>query len=555
MVAAGHAGALTLLLISLTDLKLDALPRAYNCLRDSYHGIHGRRHAFIVDETCRTSSFSLLGLGTSVHLASELVHPYQSMERRSALGWDPIGAQNPASVPTVKDEDVLVSEKPAPSLEDGTTRHLVWLERTRVDPALYDAPFDTELGWVLGNLTTPPPKSLSHPRSDHAGPVAQRVLDTPRAPPSTQPFGIQIAYRADDGVLLSVPGTLLASFDADGIPCRFWRYSVFPKAPIPLYPVPEEAKKKLRAVLPSIKFDPVIASVVDSISVSQLRDDIRHLTGEAPSSDIETRHTLSAGALRAAEWLRERIEETGARCEFTDIREGWAPNVVCTYGGSTDTTDTIILGAHYDDRGTSDSSSTRAPGANDDGSGTGALVGIARAIAKSGVLFRKRVQLVAFAGEEQGMVGSRVYARELKDAGASVTMMIQADMLSYHAYGEPPQLGLSDPALVGTAEVTQILANVSAIYSPELTVGYSPYPGGSDHQRFYEYGFPAAQVYERVGLIKDPMYHNIGDVSERDGYDFEQIKSIAKVELAAVLHVAGFDLSERNAELAGGDHS
>ena len=35
-------------------------------------------------------------------------------------------------------------------------------------------------------------------------------------------------------------------------------------------------------------------------------------------------------------------------------------------------------------------------------------------------------------------------------------------------------------------------------------------PGGSDHQRFYEYGFPAAQVYERVGLIKDPMYHNTG---------------------------------------------
>ena len=27
-------------------------------------------------------------------------------------------------------------------------------------------------------------------------------------------------------------------------------------------------------------------------------------------------------------------------------------------------------------------------------------------------MFRKRVQLVAFAGEEQGMVGSRVYARE-----------------------------------------------------------------------------------------------------------------------------------------------
>ena len=72
----------------------------------------------------------------------------------------------------------------------------------------------------------------------------------------------------------------------------------------------------------------VIASVVDGISVPQLKSDIRHLTGEAASSDIDTRHTLSTGALRAAGWLRERIEETGARCEFRQIREGWAPNVV-----------------------------------------------------------------------------------------------------------------------------------------------------------------------------------------------------------------------------------
>ena len=55
----------------------------------------------------------------------------------------------------------------------------------------------------------------------------------------------------------------------------------------------------------------------------------------------------------------------------------------------------------------------RAPGANDDGSGTGALLGIARAIARRNVVFRKRVQLCAFAGEEQMMVGSRAYAGQL----------------------------------------------------------------------------------------------------------------------------------------------
>lgn len=89
----------------------------------------------------------------------------------------------------------------------------------------------------------------------------------------------------------------------------------------------------------------------------------------------------------------------------------------------------------------------RAPGANDDGSGTGALLVIARAIARRNVVFRANVLLCAFSGEEQGMVGSRAYARELREQGANITLMIQADMLAYRVLGEPPQLGLSDPTL------------------------------------------------------------------------------------------------------------
>ena len=49
--------------------------------------------------------------------------------------------------------------------------------------------------------------------------------------------------------------------------------------------------------------------------------------------------------------------------------------------------------------------------------------------------------------------------------------MIQADMTAYRAPQEPMQLGL--PERIGTPEVTQLVANISAYYSPELTVGYS----------------------------------------------------------------------------------
>ncbi|TFY77201.1 hypothetical protein EWM64_g6811, partial [Hericium alpestre] len=207
------------------------------------------------------------------------------------------------------------------------------------------------------------------------------------------------------------------------------------------------------------------------------------------------------------------------------------------YPASVNTTATVLISAHYDSRGSF--GSTRAPGGDDDGSGITGLVAIARAIGRSGVKFRSNVELVAFAGEEQGLYGSNAYANELRNEDKNLTLMVQADMTAYHVPGEPAQIGL--PETIGTPEVTQLAANISALYSPELTVGYTP-ACCSDHQSFHYRGFPATQVFERAGPIADPMYHNSGDLSERESYDLEQAKSIAKVQFAMVLHAAGFDL-------------
>jgi hypothetical protein len=40
------------------------------------------------------------------------------------------------------------------------------------------------------------------------------------------------------------------------------------------------------------------------------------------------------------------------------------------------------------------------------------------------------------------------------------------------------------------------------------------------------------------------MYHNSGDLSQREGYDFDQIVSIAKVTMSAVLTVAGYSIRQ-----------
>ncbi|KAF8204559.1 hypothetical protein BJ912DRAFT_938684 [Pholiota molesta] len=317
----------------------------------------------------------------------------------------------------------------------------------------------------------------------------------------------------------------------------FWKARILPETPVEYVPVPEPAVEAVRDILSKLAFDPVVASIVGNISIPQIKKDIRYLTGEDETSGIISRHSFSNGAIVAAEWLKARVEETGASCRLAPFLTGFAPNVICRYNAVTETDATVLISGHYDSRGSF--GSTRAPGGDDDGSGIVGVLSIARTIGRKGVKFHSNVELAFFAGEEQGLLGSKAYARELRNAGANLTLMVQADMTAYRAPGEPLQLGL--PASIGTPEVTQLVANLSAIYSPELHVGVTT-ACCSDHQSFHEQGFPATQVFERAGPIADPMYHNSGDLSDREGYDFDQLFAIAKVQFATILHTAGYEL-------------
>ncbi|KAI0684698.1 Zn-dependent exopeptidase [Cytidiella melzeri] len=348
---------------------------------------------------------------------------------------------------------------------------------------------------------------------------------------------LEVLQHGEHSALLRMERTLAQTVDMR-LP-RFWKSTLLPDKPLAFLPVPEKAVKRVQELLDSVKYNSTIASLVDALSIPQMKKDIEYLTGEDKNSSIVSRHSFSDGALAAADWLKDRIEETGASCELKPFLSGFSPNVICSYPSTVPTNETVLLSAHYDSRGSF--GSTRAPGGDDDGSGTIAVLAIARTIGKKGITFKKNVQLCAFAGEEQGLLGSRAYAGELHAADADLTLMIQADMLAYHKAGEPPQLGLPD--VIGTPEVTQLVANLSAIYSPELTVGFTP-ACCSDHQSFYQLGFASTQVFERAGPIADPMYHNSGDLSDREGYDFHQVKSIAKVQFATLLHAAGFEIAE-----------
>jgi hypothetical protein len=161
----------------------------------------------------------------------------------------------------------------------------------------------------------------------------------------------------------------------------------------------------------------------------------------------------------------------------------------------------IVLGGHID------SASPDFPGANDDGSGSAAVIELARVLAK-----RENQSTFVFAlfgGEEQGMRGSRHFADNFPLIG-DVVLMIQLDMTNGSKDLIPliSSGGTSAPQwLVRAAYEEASALGISALAYPThfLTLNNS-IPGegiGSDHMPFLRRGIPAIDF---TSDINDPIH-------------------------------------------------
>ncbi|MCO5590227.1 hypothetical protein L7F22_044196 [Adiantum nelumboides] len=327
--------------------------------------------------------------------------------------------------------------------------------------------------------------------------------------------------------------------------------------------IPRVDTLNVNVTLPKPKFNPPLHALLfsDTLDVPQLREDARILSGEdeagqwipsgslddsllsSPSNHWHSRHSATQEARLAGAWIRARLSRYLApldgRCIEWNYDDSFAPNIVCTIPVANskkknEQEGVAILSAHYDSRGTF--GSTRAPGADDDGSGTTMLLAVARHLGKHRIEFNREIRLVAFSGEEQGLVGSKNYAKHLREKNTPVHFQLQADMLGYRKPGEPLQVAFPDK--LATQAATDYVIDLARLYVPELQIGYTP-ACCSDHQSFWEQGFTSTWVFERRGPIADPCYHDSCDLTDRKGYDFEQIQSITKLCLATLLDIGG----------------
>jgi hypothetical protein len=176
-------------------------------------------------------------------------------------------------------------------------------------------------------------------------------------------------------------------------------------------------------------------------------------------------------------------------------------NVEATINGTDESSDEIyIICAHYD-------TVSAGPGADDDTSGTVAVI-IAASIMNQ-YQFNHTIKFVAFSGEEQGLLGSEVYAQQAAAAGWNIVGVLNADMISYAVTTND---GNNLIVYENTASewLYTYTSNINTEYSDyiHLTLHHGGSTWGSDHNSFWDYGYDALFYFE---YTETPYYHTSGD--------------------------------------------
>jgi len=165
-----------------------------------------------------------------------------------------------------------------------------------------------------------------------------------------------------------------------------------------------------------------IEQVVAAVSTDRIRETLADLTALPGRSGYD-------GQQAALALLQGRLDELGVSSSALEYSSGGNTfsNLEVTIPGGSLASEIYAAGAHYD-------AVSGSPGADDDGSGTAAIVEIARVL--SGCSYARTIKLLLFSNEESGTLGSSAYASAAADRGDDIRGFLSLDMIAYGPAGE-----------------------------------------------------------------------------------------------------------------------
>jgi len=211
------------------------------------------------------------------------------------------------------------------------------------------------------------------------------------------------------------------------------------------------------------------------------------------------------------------------------------PSVIARIAGTGPNADEIvILGAHEDS--TAGGKTRKAPGSDDDASGTMTVLEVFRVLMESGWSPSRTIEFHTYAAEEVGLLGSQDIAQAYQKQGKLVYSMMQLDMTIYPGKNGKGQIGIitdyTDPDL---SQFIRILVDAySNIDWVNSKCGYAC----SDHASWTKAGYAACFPFEGPFSSSSPWIHTAEDTLDK--YSLEHGLEFAKIALGYIIELGSF---------------
>jgi len=256
------------------------------------------------------------------------------------------------------------------------------------------------------------------------------------------------------------------------------------------------------------KFTDRIAEIIQKINQTLLKKYLTKLVEFGP------RDTGTYGCFKAGEYIYNEFKKMNLTVRYhywSQYGNIWNRrfysdrNIEATLEGTNKSSNMIfVFNAHYD-------SVEVSPGADDDGSGTAAVLAVANVLSQ--YRFEHTIRFVTFSGEEEGLLGSSIYARDCYENGDNIVVEINADGIGYAETEED----LNKARIYYTRDAdwaAHIAENISKKYNLNFNFAtgiISGKRGGSDYYSFYQYGYDTLCFFEGKW---NPHWHTPDDTME-----------------------------------------
>ncbi len=292
----------------------------------------------------------------------------------------------------------------------------------------------------------------------------------------------------------------------------------------------------------SAELDSTIGKLVNKINSDTVKYFVKGL------QDFGSRYYMSNNPDTIAKWIEYQFLKMG----YTDVEIdsfyfgiGYQKNIVATLRAFSPTDEVVVVGAHSDSY-SYENPFLYAPGADDNASGTAAVLEIARVLKSYDYKPQANIKFITFAAEEAGLAGSMNYVQKEAAKNSKIKFMINHDMISSTL--KPAKDSRVDiMPYTGSEYYAEIAKTVTSRFTPLEPLTGKLNSGSSDSYSFWYNGYPSVYFQEDDF---SRYYHSSQDIISN--YNMDYCAEVVKASCATLIYasvipskVEGFEISDK----------